>query len=418
MANDSRTIADPSGDLSEVARRGINLLGRTCAARMKNQICRTRWMRLVPTVLALTISVCATPSAYAEDVTIDRIFTSSFGIANAANDPRGRVLGLWFVNFQTHPFTIDTRHVIAKLTCMHFCQPHTTRTLAAADNGDIRTVGAYDRSTAAVAVPIPDDLPWGIYSLTVLDDGRVARSLDGGFEALPKINAVISIPTFNPKSDLDEHLRAIRAEYVGRTVQGFGPLSIDCDDPDAEAKEQARDAVIKEIQSKKLYNPMVPPIPQGPITQAYLGNEPSLVVSAIDRPVGPTRGWKIGGPVASRINYDYNFVAVAPLEIKFTSESFHAPCVNPHLWLADFWEVHRVLWIHAPTHELESTAIVKGMPRLTVAHILGFPSLFGTVEEMNQLDFWPYLPVLPPFSSSVRFRHGLVSEYQPPGTPP
>ncbi len=94
---------------------------------------------------------------------------------------------------------------------------------------------------------------------------------------------------------------------------------------------------------------------------------------------------------------DYHFTAVSPLKITFTAASLRKrKCTKPRLRVADTWELQRILWIHAPVG-LGSyyTPIVAGMPKILVAHVLGFPDRFGTVADMLRLDTWELPPVLP-----------------------
>ncbi len=351
---------------------------------------------------------------------VDRVFFDSFG-GSYGSGPVGRDLGVWFVNFGGPSFTVDTRRLTVVLTCTHFCQGGVSRELDARHSGVVRSA-MHGRDAVAVAeLPLPDDLPWGMYRARVVDARGGVRSTTGVRQKIGFIdNAFVSIPPVaDPATGYDEHLRDARLAYVGRTVQGFGSLRLDCDDPLTAQKDRALeaygrrfDAAMSPSQRQKLLFAM----PAGPALVADVGNEPSLVVTSIDRPVGPSRSWRIGGDVSTRGAGDDRFVAVSPLRVSFANAAGKA-CVNPRLWVADDWELRRTLWVHAPLGVPETTTIRKHMTRETVAHILGFPGEYGSVDDMNRLNEWRYVES-GPFSSTVYFRNDRVSDYHPAGMPP
>jgi hypothetical protein len=386
-----------------------------------------RWIALA--CCAMVLAACEAPAVRAATpaAALDRVFLEDELGPDATPAARGRIVGLWFVQFEeSSAFSIDPAHVRIALTCLHFCG-NSRRELEAVAGAAIASSGS--RPTVFVGVPIPRDVPWGVYRVGVLDDGHVATWSSGAPAALPDAGGVVSIPPAGGELGIDDHLREIRDEYVGQTVQGFGPIEVLCDDPDSVRKTRAYDAALGKIPTRvDETSPSsigevlaaVRQLPPRPTTSVTVGNEPSLVVATVERPAAAQlRAWKIGGPVYQRWSTDDHFTAVSPLEITFTAESFGTHgCVRPRLWLADSWEVRRILWIHKPVGIRESTPIVRGMSKMTVAHILGFPKLFGTVAEMLRLDVWELPPVLPPFSARVRFRDGVVSSYDPPGQPP
>ena len=384
------------------------------------------WSGVAVVSLALAAGLATVARATGVEL-VDRLFFTSAGRTDPALEPQGRALGMWFVNSIGPGFTVDTRRLSVALACTHFCQGGDLRALPATDRGIQRSWRSGDDTIVQASVPIPDDVPWGIYRVRDVDARDALRSHSGNRAGLRGFDEpFVSIPPVpDPATGVDEHLRDVRNAYVDRTVQGFGPLTLDCDDSPAAAKERARDAAIRATlrASGPKKNTGAPiraeaRLPHGPDTSVDVGNEPSFVVIAIDRPTGPTRAWKIGGPVSSRETGESFFVSVSPLRVSFASKTFARPCTNPHLWLADAWEVRRTLWIHAPVHVAATTPVAKGMSRDTVAHILGYPSEFGTVEELDLMNDWHYLPIQMPFDSTVHFRGDKVSAYDPPGSPP
>jgi hypothetical protein len=386
-----------------------------------------RWAAVAVYVIAF--AACRPPEIRAATPasTLDRVFLEDELGPDGTPAAHGRIVGLWFLQFtEGSAFSIDPAHVRIALTCLHFCG-NSRRELEAVAGAHIASSGS--RPTVFVGVPIPTDVAWGVYRVEVLDDGHVATWASGAPAALPDAGGIVSIPPAGGRFGIDAHLREIQDEYVGQTVQGFGPIEVMCDDPDSARKTRAYDAALRKIPTRvdetspssigKVLTE-VQQLPPRPTTSVTVGNEPSLVVAAVERPAAAQlRAWKIGGPVYQRWSTDDHFTAISPLEITFTAESFGVHgCVRPRLWLADSWEVRRILWIHMPVGIRESTPIVRGMSKMTVAHILGFPHRFGTAAEMLQLDVWELPPVLPPFAATVRFRDGIVSSYDPPGQPP
>ncbi len=179
-------------------------------------------------------------------------------------------------------------------------------------------------------------------------------------------------------------------------MQGFGSLSISCSDTEA----------------------------SGISGEINVGNEPSLRVTALERPLSPLRKWRVGAQMDRRYNQDWLFTIVSPIRVRFRAGRYDGRfCAHPQMWLADEWEVERMLWVHRANGQTSVNAFANsfpvrpGMNKLQVAHLLGFPSEFGTVRDMLKLDDWKYAEPAP-FAYSVRFRNGVVAEVHPPGNLP
>ena len=231
--------------------------------------------RFVGALTLLALLSIDPPAAFASQKNIDEGVDEAFTVDERGPDhspAHGRTIGLSFVRFDGTRFSIDSKAVIVRLNCAHFCPSGTTRELRATDAGHVQAtndIGGDHRSTAYVNVPVTNDIPWGIYRAELLHRDRIARSESGGVESVPKLFPQnISIPTGPHGAHGDANLLSIRKEYVGKTVQGFGDIALDCDSND-----------------------------QRPLN---VGNEPSLVISRVDRPFGPARDWKLGGPVENR----------------------------------------------------------------------------------------------------------------------
>jgi hypothetical protein len=353
-----------------------------------------------------------------------RLFLSDEEGAGSTPAARGRIVGLWFVDVvepNAPAFAVATSHVHIVLTCVHFCVPGTTRDLAATNRGvvDASRTRSVGRLTIFVDVPVPSDVPWGVYRVAAPNDGH-ALAISGIASPLPPIHdAFVSLPPSAGTSGIDDHLREIRAQYARRTVQSFGDLAVDCTDPNADSKRRALDTFERRATLRCKKTGRLPPIfdmPPKPIMNVDVGNDPSLVISRIDRPISPLRAWALGGAVASREASDDSFAVVSPLKLSFTMKSFGSHgCTDPHLWLADGWDVRRTLWIHNPTAPRTGAGVRKGMTKIEVAHLLGFPNRFGTVAEILEIDVWQMPGPLP---ATIRFRNGVVAGYDPPSQPP
>ncbi len=102
--------------------------------------------------------------ATAAEKSINRVFLTS-ETSFAPDYARGRIVGLWFTDVGNDPvadFTIDSGHVRVRLQCFRMCPAGTSVVLQARGAGIVRSEGT-DRPTAFVSVPIPPEVPWGIY---------------------------------------------------------------------------------------------------------------------------------------------------------------------------------------------------------------------------------------------------------------
>jgi len=347
-------------------------------------------------------------------VTLEQIGDDTY----ARSHIHGRMFGLALLNSKGVPFRVNSGDLTVTISCVHFCSPGRTFLLKARNDGTVDGEKQQNHEAiATISIPVPDSIPWGVYNVTKAY-AKVPVNL-------PDIHEEISIPPLGWKFGSDENLATASREYVGKTVQGFGDLVLDCEDPHAAQEQAARHAALAKLV-RKLDARATPgllmkfwSLPPEPNISFDAGTEPSLKVLYIERPDVPPKFWKIGGGVNNRWAGDRGLTIVSPLLIRFadTKDEYHS-CRHPSLWMADTWEVERTLWIHAPLGTTDRTPIRKGMSKELVAHILGFPSEIGTKEEMFKLDTWKYLPVLPPFSYYAQFKGDRLVIYQPPGAPP
>lgn len=333
---------------------------------------------------------------------------------------KGREIALDFEQLGEEPFVVRTNALQLRLTCVHFCHGAPSRVLPARDDGERRSplVPHRDRRYVFAAVPVPPGLPAGLYRASLEALPESVSGGDGSPRDAPAAEPTpVSIPPVPSDGGVDGHVAALRRRYVGTTVQGFGDLTLSCDPPYVALPRMGSGLPLP----PHLLPAGLPTAPPNPQLTVDVGRDPSLVVSAIDRPAGPNGLWTLGGAVTTRYGGVGSFASVMPVRVRFAyrTRGAGAPlhgCRGPHLALAD-WEVERTLWIHAPALQARAEPAI-GMSRIQVAHLLGYPDAIGTPAELDRLTTWHYPAVLQPFDSSVTFAHGRVAQYRAPQSPP
>lgn len=200
----------------------------------------------------------------------------------------------------------------------------------------------------------------------------------------------------------DETVDRLKAKYLGKRVWGYGGLDVFSDDR---------------------------------MGTSYDG----LPILGIYRAYGYGRTLNVGGPFeTSNVNVLTYFVALDPLVIRFGGSALSS--VQPlmgtpipqHLptyaIVSDTWDFERLYslasiadahpsWSAAILSKIRNGKIEKGMTKDMIAWMFGYPSIYGTLEQVRQLDVWEYEQPAP-FSYTVRFRNGVVVKYDPPGNLP
>lgn len=101
---------------------------------------------------------------------------------------------------------------------------------------------------------------------------------------------------------------------------------------------------------------------------------------------------------------------------------------TPYAILSDEWDFERTYslvpvtrahpeWSARTLDYIAHGKVEMGMTKDMIAWMFGFPSAYGTVDEVRKLDTWFYDQAVP-FESTVYFRNGAVVKYDPPGNLP
>jgi len=140
-------------------------------------------------------------------------------------------------------------------------------------------------------------------------------------------------------------------------------------------------------------------------------------------------------------NIDPDFIAIEPLVFELAPltesagtgvptpapQAFYTSCKRYVRWFADPWEARRVLVTRSPFDHPEWPAqyreavlagkVLKGMSHDMVANALGYPSVYGSIEDLDRLAHWDYDEPAP-WGPSVGFNGDRVVEYDPGSAPP
>jgi hypothetical protein len=192
----------------------------------------------------------------------------------------------------------------------------------------------------------------------------------------------------------DAALRRLRERLVGATIYGYGGITIECQ-PNFTSSYDADDGVhVRNVMRET-----------GTAQQLWMG-----------------KGGNDGAP---------NFFAVNPLRIVVdvpdarpratggTAGASNDRC--PKISLAD-WQVDLTLSTIPPPASLldrlnGERKVAGGMSRRDVAWQLGYPPEFASLDDINHETAWTY-DYGGYDNSSVEFRSGLVTSYDPPNTGP
>lgn len=197
----------------------------------------------------------------------------------------------------------------------------------------------------------------------------------------------------------DPTVWALRAKYVGHLVWGFGGLEF----ADGSAGSgSTRDP---------------------------------LTVAGIYRVEGYAAKIAVGLPQYWRDDRASAFIALDPILVVFrtpeniTTPAGTAPTMrSAYALVSDGWDFERSYslesirgahpeWSSATVEAIVDGKVELGMTKPMIAWMFGYPSIYGTVSSIEQLDTWTY-DAPTPFQFTVHFRDGVVSKFDPPGTLP
>jgi hypothetical protein len=245
-----------------------------------------------------------------------------------------------------------------------------------------------------------------MYDAHVLDTGGVTDS-NGTIVSLfdrGQIAPHIYIPGSGTS---DAGLRDSRHQYVGASVYVRGGLVFRCD-------------ALASLN-----------------TQYSLGENESVRVTSIQRSTGEGAVWTLGGNMGERDqDAGASFVVVEPLIVHFAGSNVTNPagprghptaCSRPSALFSDMWEAQRFFTALNPAllpgltaafrDALAQRNVLRGMARDMIADTFGYPSVYGTVIQMNSLSKWFYAAPAPS-QFNVFFKGDRVIKYDPPGAMP
>ena len=235
-----------------------------------------------------------------------------------------------------------------------------------------------------------------VLTLKQIEAGRIQfQDEDGPLLYLPRVADAISIPDLYPLV-VDSTVRVLRTKYVGRQVWGYGGMSL---------------------------------IGRG----WHAGTRGGLPIAAIYRAYGYAPTLDISASVSQDLLLPSSFVALNPLIVRFglPRQANALPVYSPlshdvlgYTIRSDAWDFERSYslvsmsqahpdWSRTTISEVQQGKIAIGMTKDMIAWASGFPSVYGSIEQVQRLDTWQYTRSAP-FSSTVYFHHGVVFRYDPP----
>jgi len=238
-----------------------------------------------------------------------------------------------------------------------------------------------------------------VLTLKRVEAGRIQfQDEDGMLLYVPRVSDAMSIPDLYPLV-VDSTVRVLRTEYVGRQVWGYGGMSV--------------------------------------IGRGWrAGTRGGLPIAAIYLAYGYAPMLDIGASV-SQDRLPSSFVALNPLIVRFglPQNANALPVYSPlshdvlgYSIRSDAWDFVRSYslvsmtqahpdWSRTTISEVQQGKIALGMTKDMIAWASGYPSVYGTIEQVQRLDTWHYT-CSAPFSSTVYFHNGVVVRYDPRGRLP
>jgi hypothetical protein len=104
------------------------------------------------------------------------------------------------------------------------------------------------------------------------------------------------------------------------------------------------------------------------------------------------------------------------------------PAKAAYAIVSDAWDFERLYstismtaahpsWSPATVAKIRKRKVEKGMTKDMIAWMFGYPSAYGSREQVRALDVWNY-EAPTPFGYTVHFKNGVVVKYDPPGNLP
>jgi hypothetical protein len=342
--------------------------------------------------------------AYVHDfVARKRVSDGGSPLTHAIASVHGRMLTISFARspHASAPYVLDSAKVALTLRS----STGIATVVRATSNSAVSTrrsvtrfsVGYTDADVASVDFALPSTLPADMYAFSFDASDAIHDSLD---EPIATESHIYTDSLYLPAPGNGD-LEAMRERFVGRDVFGIGGVSGLC--------------------------------PDGNTAKTFAATDPLRVVS-IARPVGTIADgdyYEKNGAIVGRY-----FFRVEPLEVVLSTDraksgttvagSYDDPCPQIRFIVADSWELDRRVslrppidptWPRVDRDAVRNGVPILGMTRAMVVAIWGYPSVYGTINEIDRLNHWNYLQAAP-FGHWVDFRGGRVVSVRPPGDLP
>lgn len=336
-------------------------------------------------------------------------------LRHAYLEARGRVIILRyaFSGRSPQPFSVDPSrlHVVLSREGSGPSLVLNTSMNGVVESHESKMGPVYSEQVAQIEFPLPATTDAALYTVKV----ESPQGIDEPYPAMAYI----------PASGNDTELAKLRAAYTGRPAYVLGGLSIHCVNPgrpntsidagvEPLSKLQVADVERSDGEGQTFSFESASRYRETP--QTYLAVEPLVFRFS---PSFSTRDIGVGiyatGPITPQeINSLEVDVQQHPEKCGAFTTSF-----------SGMWDVARSLsssnpaagWSAQTVASVRKGVVAVGWTRAMVATALGYPSLFGTIDEMNRLEYWPYEEPAP-FSHYVTFANDRVVKYEPPGQLP
>jgi hypothetical protein len=334
--------------------------------------------------------------AYAHDfVARKRVSDGGSPLTRTMDSVRGRMLTIVFVRAPhgPAPFVLDSGKIVLMLRST---RGNATRVRASSDSivshresHDVLSAQDTDVDVANADFMLPSVLPADLYAFSFDATDAIHDSLG---EPIATESRSFTDNLYLPAAGNGD-LETMRKRFVGRDVFGIQGVTGTCPDGNTLKSFAATDAL--RVAS----------------------------VTRLAADTDPVSGnYESNGEVVGR-----DFFRVEPLEVVLAtgkarptgstpSGSDDAPCPQIRFLVADSWELDRQVSLRPPVDptwpRVDLDAIrngkpIVGMTRAMVVAIWGYPSAYGTIDEIDRLNHWNYQQA-GPFGHSVDFRGGRV----------
>jgi hypothetical protein len=236
--------------------------------------------------------------------------------------------------------------------------------------------------------------------------GKVQLASDGGVTSLPQLYPLVE----------DDHLRHLRAKYEGKRVWPYGAFQASCITDNALVSgnlglDHATTFVPRRLV--RLYGTsFTMTIGSAPGVVGGLGNSEFQARNPLVVVLGEPQQFQTTGMAWSGVSAE---------DLSDPETSLPDRCIGFYHTFSNAWDLERTYslvpasqahpeWPAAIHRAVKEGDLQKGMTPDMVAWSMGWPSEYGTIEEMRQWKNWRY-DGPPPFSFWVRFRNGRVANW-------